>query len=99
MDALADAAVDGLAAQDAAVKVDDLQGGFALVGDDPTAVEEEGEAVIVAIIVVVGVPANEHEAEAAFIVRHLGVEGVRRRLQQVNIRTSEVINQVEVMEV
>ena len=43
VDGLADAAVDGLAAQDAAVEVNYLQGGLTLVVDDPAAVAEEGE--------------------------------------------------------
>lgn len=43
IDGLADAAVDGLAAEDASVDVDDLKGGFALVGDNPVAVAEESE--------------------------------------------------------
>ena len=44
LESFADAAVDGLAAQDAAIEVDDLQGGFAGIVDNPAAVAHEGES-------------------------------------------------------
>jgi len=41
MDGLADAAVNGLAAQDAAIHVDDLQGSLTFIIDNPVAVAIE----------------------------------------------------------
>ena len=43
VDGRADAAVDGLAAEDTACEVDHLQGGFTGIVDDPVAVAIEGE--------------------------------------------------------
>ena len=43
VDGLADAAADGLTAEDATRYIDNLQGGLTLVVDDPTAVAEESE--------------------------------------------------------
>ena len=91
----ADAAVDGLAADDAAQHVDDLQGGFALVANDELAVAEEGEGLIATVCIPVG--GNEHQLEAALVVRRLGIEGVARRGQQVYIGAGHVIDEVEVV--
>lgn len=46
IEALAEGAVDGFAADDTAGDVDHLQGGFTLVVDDDLTVENEGEVVI-----------------------------------------------------
>ena len=51
MDALADAAVDGLAAEDAAIDVNHLQGGFTFVADDPVTIAIESKGLIVAVCV------------------------------------------------
>ena len=67
MDALADAAVDRLAAEDTALHVDHLQCGLAFVGDDPAAIAEEGEGFIVALALEGGV-ADEHQLEAALVL-------------------------------
>ena len=96
VDGLADAAVYGLAAQDAPHGIDDLEGGLAFVGDDPVAVAEEGEVfVFVFVIVFVG---HEHQFETAGVVAGLGGEGVARSGEEVHIVTCEVVDQVEIGE-
>jgi len=59
---------------DASRHINHLQRSLAV--DDDVAIAEEGKGLTVAIIVVVCVPANEHQAEAALIVRRLGGESV-----------------------
>ena len=79
VDGLADAAIDGLAAEDASVDINHLQDGLAIVADDPVAVAEEREAVASGFVAV----GTKYQAETALIVRRLGGESVRWRCRDV----------------
>ena len=96
MDGFTDAAVDGFAAEDATVEVDDLQGGLAFVADDPAAIAEERKTRFVGALACT--VSNEHQFEAAFVVGCEGVEGVARVGEQVNIIACLVIDEVEISE-
>ena len=87
------AAVDGLSADDAAVDVDHLDNGITFVANDPIVIVKESE-----VIVVVCVPANEHQLEAAGVVRRVGLEGVARVGEEVNVVSGQIINKVEIVE-
>ena len=81
IDSLANTAVHGIVAEDAAVGINYLQDSLTLVADDPVAVAKEGEGPII----IVCVPTNEHQLETALIVRRLGLEAVARVDKQVNV--------------
>ena len=51
------------------------------------------------LIVVVCVPADEHEAETRGVIRRLGLKGVFWRLQHIHIRTSQIINEMQIIEI
>ena len=88
-------AADGLAAQDATGEVNHLQGGFADVADDPFAAVEEGER-LGAGCVLFDAGDVEHQAEAVDVVARRCLEGVERHLQQVDVVTRHIVNQVQV---
>ena len=92
---LADAAVDGLVAEDASVDVDDLQGGFAFIEDDPVAVAEESEGRVGPFGSFGGL-GGEDKAEARGVVAGLRGKGIGWHLQQVDVGTSHIINKVQI---
>ena len=69
----------------------DLQGTLAI--DDDVAIADESE-----IIVAVCVPANEHQLEAAGIIRVLSFECVAWIDQQVNVGARQIVDKVQVVE-
>ena len=87
-------AADGLAAEHTAHHVDDLQGGVATIVDNPFAAVEEGEGLIGIVFFDAG--GVEHQAEAAFVVVGVGLEGVARVGQQVDVDAGLVVDEVEV---
>ena len=48
------------------------------------------------VIVAIYVPTDEHQFKPRFIVSHAGGEGVFRRLQQIHICASHVVNEVQI---
>lgn len=68
--------------------IEDLEGACAV--DDEVAVADESEVLILnVVIVVVG---TEHQFEATLIVRRLGLKGVTRGLEQVDVGAGQVVN-------
>ena len=69
-------AVNLLAAENATVEIDDLQGGAAFVEDDPVAVVVKCKTGLAGILACAR--CSKHHAEAAGIVGRAGLEGVVR---------------------
>ena len=55
-------------------------------------VVEEGEVVIVVKVVIVVFLPFKHQLETALVVCDLGLEGVARRLEQVDVDAGQVVN-------
>lgn len=82
-----------LVAQDVASDVNDLQGGLAIVADNPVAVVLEDEVVVSTIV------SGKHQLEAVGGICCQGIEGVARNQEQVNILTRLVVDKVQIVEV
>ena len=87
-------AVDHLRADDAARQVDHLQRSVVVDAvEDDGSVADEGEVVTHVIAAL----SAEHQAEAAFVVVALGIEGIARGGDQIYIGTRDVINKVQII--
>ena len=91
-DVLAIATMNLFATHDAARDVNHLEGGITIVVDDPVAVIVEAEDVIIADA------SGKHQFETAGIIRCAGIKTVNWGLEQVDIYTCQIINEMEVTE-
>lgn len=87
------AAFNLLVAHDVAGDVNNLQGGLAVVVDNPVAVVLEDEVVVGTIV------SGKHQLKAVGGICRQGVEGVARDHEQVNILTRLVVDEVQIVEV